>query len=95
MEFKVLLLLDNAGGHPDELYYEGVKVEFLPPNTTSVLQPMDQGIIRAFKALYTRNCLQSLVHEMDSDPDFSLTEYWKKFTIATCLNVIAECLKVS
>ena len=43
MEFHVLLLVDNAGGHPVELDHEGVQIEFLPPNTTSLLQPMDQG----------------------------------------------------
>jgi transglutaminase-like putative cysteine protease len=29
-----------------------VKVEYLPPNTTSLLQPMEQGIIVNFKAYY-------------------------------------------
>ncbi|XP_064077623.1 tigger transposable element-derived protein 1-like [Macrobrachium nipponense] len=67
MEFKVLLIImDNAGGHPLDLYYKGVKLEFLPPNTTSLLQPMDQGVIRAFKALYTGNSLQHLVDAMDT-----------------------------
>ena len=93
MEFKVLLLLDNAGGHPADLDYEGVRVEFLPPNTTSLIQPMDQGVIRAFKALYTRNSLQYLVKEMDSNPDFDLTTYWKKFNIAHCLTIVGQSLK--
>uniref|UniRef100_A0A671X4X5 DDE-1 domain-containing protein n=1 Tax=Sparus aurata TaxID=8175 RepID=A0A671X4X5_SPAAU len=46
--------------HADDLSYDGVQIEFLPPNTTSLIQPMDQGIIRAFKALYTRNILLRL-----------------------------------
>uniref|UniRef100_A0A3P8TXQ8 DDE-1 domain-containing protein n=1 Tax=Amphiprion percula TaxID=161767 RepID=A0A3P8TXQ8_AMPPE len=45
--------------------------DFLPPNTTSLIQPMDQGIICAFKALYTRNTLQNLIEAMDLDEDFS------------------------
>ncbi|UYV83999.1 TIGD1 [Cordylochernes scorpioides] len=49
---KVLLLIDNAPGHPQDLEYENVKVIFLPKNTTSLLQPLDQGIISTFKALY-------------------------------------------
>ncbi|GFT87409.1 hypothetical protein NPIL_268491 [Nephila pilipes] len=43
MENLVLLIMDNAGGLPVNLYYEGVQIEFLPPNTTSLLQPMDEG----------------------------------------------------
>ena len=41
MEFKVLLVLGNARGNPANLNYDGVKIEFQPSNTTSLLQPMD------------------------------------------------------
>ena len=55
-EKKALLLMDNAPGHPVDLDSSstGIKVEvvFLPPNTTSLLQPMDQGTITAFNAYY-------------------------------------------
>ena len=44
--FKILLLLDNCTAHPPALLKHidpNVRVEFLPPNTTSLIQPMDQG----------------------------------------------------
>ena len=47
-EFKVLLLVDNAPGHP-QLEHQNVQVLFLPPNTTSLIQPLDQGIIATFR----------------------------------------------
>ncbi|GFU44881.1 HTH CENPB-type domain-containing protein [Nephila pilipes] len=72
MEFHVFLLTDNAGGHPVDLYHEGVQIKFLPPNTASLLQPMDQGVIRTFKALYTGNYLQLLFDVMDEKEDFQL-----------------------
>ena len=31
MEFHLLLLVDNAGGHPVDLHHEGVQIELLPP----------------------------------------------------------------
>ncbi|KAG7163515.1 Tigger transposable element-derived protein 1-like 53 [Homarus americanus] len=45
--FEILLLLDNAPGHSPLLLdrHPNVKVVFLPPNTTSILQPMDQELI--------------------------------------------------
>uniref|UniRef100_A0A667ZJI2 DDE-1 domain-containing protein n=1 Tax=Myripristis murdjan TaxID=586833 RepID=A0A667ZJI2_9TELE len=79
--------------HADDLSYDGVQIEFLPPNTTSLIQPMDQGIIHAFKALYTRNTLQHLVEAMDSDQDFSLKAYWRKYTIASCLQNIQRAIQ--
>lgn len=52
---RVLLLLDNCSSHKIEnLALSYVDVYFLPPNTTSKLQPMDAGIIMAFKKHYRR-----------------------------------------
>ncbi|XP_045137188.1 tigger transposable element-derived protein 1-like [Portunus trituberculatus] len=47
---RVLLVLDNAHGHPAHLgdFNPNVKVVYLPPNTTALLQPMDQGVIASF-----------------------------------------------
>ncbi|KAG7170829.1 Tigger transposable element-derived protein 1-like 31 [Homarus americanus] len=53
--FKILLLLDNAPGHSPLLLdrHPNVKVVFLPPNTTSILQPMDQELICNVKAAFS------------------------------------------
>lgn len=52
---KVLLLVDNAPSHIyDPKTLTNVRVEFLPPNMTSRIQPNDGGIIKAFKAHYKR-----------------------------------------
>ncbi|CAH0722847.1 unnamed protein product, partial [Brenthis ino] len=47
---KILLLVDNCPAHPHIADLKSITLVFLPSNTTSVLQPMDQGIIRALKA---------------------------------------------
>jgi hypothetical protein len=53
---KVLLLMDNFSGHDLVVQLVGglqglsyVRIAWLPPNTTFVWQPMDQGIITGFK----------------------------------------------
>ncbi|KAG7154449.1 Tigger transposable element-derived protein 1-like 44 [Homarus americanus] len=55
MPFKILLLLDNAPGHSPLLLdrHPNIKVVFLPPNTTSILQPMDQELICNVKAAFS------------------------------------------
>jgi len=52
---NVLLLLDNASSHGHTPALSNVRLEYLPPNTTAHLQPMDGGIIRATKAYYRRH----------------------------------------
>lgn len=92
---KILLLLDNAPGHPVALdgMCDDAEVVFMPPNTTSLIQPLDQGVIAAFKAYYTRRCMQRLHAALDANSDLSVIQYWKTFTIADCLSIVRECLQ--
>ena len=50
----MLLLLDNAPSHPYTLcdINDNIKLLFLPPNTSSLLQPLDQGVIQTIKSYY-------------------------------------------
>ena len=50
---QICLLLDNCPAHPPTIDgLTNTTIKFLPPNTTSVLQPMDQGIIHSLKRHY-------------------------------------------
>lgn len=59
---KVLLIMDNCGPHGTALVdpQGQVKVVFLPPNCTSVYQPMDSGVI----AMLKKNYRYKLLHKM-------------------------------
>ncbi|CAF1057970.1 unnamed protein product [Brachionus calyciflorus] len=57
----ILLFVDNCWSHPDNLKFSNVKVLFLPPNTTSVTQPMDAGVKKCLKGFYrVKFCRQIL-----------------------------------
>ncbi|XP_067134285.1 tigger transposable element-derived protein 1-like [Centruroides vittatus] len=93
LPFKVVLFMDCAGGHATSLHYDGVQVEFLPPNTTFLIQPMDQRVIWAFKALYMRSTMEGLISSINEDNVvFSLKNYWRGYNIAKCLVNIQNAL---
>jgi len=62
---KVLLFVDNCPAHVDVQNLTATKLVFLPPNTTSVLQPCDQGIIYAFKQQYRKRIVRHMLHALE------------------------------
>ena len=50
---SAVLILDNCTAHPDEEEWVSedgqIFVKFLPPNVTSLIQPMNQGVLEALK----------------------------------------------
>ena len=72
---KKLMLVDNCPAHPKVERLQSIELVFLLPNCTSVLQPMDQGIIRLFKLHYRKQSLKMILTHMDetgSRPDKQL-----------------------
>ena len=61
----MILFVDNAPGHPKDVDVVNIKVIFLPANTTSKLQPLDQGIIQNFKQHYRKRLLRSIIAQAD------------------------------
>lgn len=70
---KVALIMDNFSGHqaavaelegmPEAFQLQHVTVIWLPSNSTSKTQPLDQGVIASFKANYRKLWLQYLLDE--------------------------------
>lgn len=64
---KAKLLIDNAPSHKTTKTYSHVELIFLPENTTAFLQPMDAGIIRAFKAHYKKLLVSKFIDLAEKD----------------------------
>ena len=66
---NVLLFLDNATSHQQSIQksLNNIKLVFLPKNTTSRLQPLDAGIIRAFKLKYRKLLIKYVISRVDEN----------------------------
>lgn len=69
-----------------------MEVVFLPANTTSLIQPLDQGVIRAFKVHYTCRSMIRIVDAMDISDEMEVRDFWKQFYVVQCLTLIEEAL---
>ena len=56
---NVALVIDNCPAHPH------IELFFLSPNTTSITQPMDQGVIRSLKAKYRANVVRKIIRSLE------------------------------
>jgi hypothetical protein len=80
----VLLLMDNFSAHElavkvirdcREGPLKWTKIEWFPANTTSLFQPLDQGIIQNWKCYVRRELLAFLKVEFDAGRDFIKTHH--------------------
>jgi hypothetical protein len=94
-----ILLIDNCSAHLidyDILKLKYLTVYFLPPNTTSFLQPCDAGIIKTFKTYYRTMYIENLISQVESgNVNFKLSLYdafvfiktaWESVTQETIIN---------
>ncbi len=97
---KIALVIDNCPSHP-KVKLENIKLVFLPPNTTSRTQPMDQGIIQNFKCHYRAHYVKhGLLKAMERgqkpnwnvlDAIYGIQAAWNKVTPATITNCFRHC----
>lgn len=56
------MMIDNAPLHPEDIEFLNIKLYYFPTNTTSLIQTLDQGIIKVFKDRYKKKfCLISFI----------------------------------
>ena len=92
LEPTALLLLDNAPSHPDEtkLVSKDGKIVamYMPPNTTPLIQPMDQGVLQNLKKHYRKSLLRKLL--MADAEGLSMVAFVKTINIKDVVYMIAD-----
>ena len=80
--WQILLLLDNFQAHIQGVELapppSNIRIQWLPANSTSLYQPLDQGIIYNLKAYYRKKWLQFMIQhfEANMDPIVSVSLYY-------------------
>ncbi|KAM7300847.1 tigger transposable element-derived protein 6-like [Ixodes scapularis] len=70
---QVLLLVDNCSAHNVDIELKAIQLAFLLPNTTSMLQPMDQGVIKNMKTFYRRHLLERMILCSGNESPYNIT----------------------
>ncbi|XP_068242343.1 tigger transposable element-derived protein 1-like [Palaemon carinicauda] len=85
---------DETGLEEDIIdQYKFIRVLYLPPNSTPILQPTDQQVISNFKKLYTKHLFKQCFNVTQST-NINLREFWRShFNIVHCLKFIDQAWK--
>ena len=81
---KVLMLVDNCPAHPSVSGLKAITLKFLPPNTTSHLQPMDQGIIQNMKVFYRKLVVERVIREIEAGREVD----YKAITVLDAIRMV-------
>jgi len=87
IRFKILLILDNAPGHPPFVgdLHSNIKVVFFPPLTTSLIQPMDQVFTVNFKVYSRRRVFAQAIAATEEDTEKTLMGFWINYSVYDCI----------
>jgi hypothetical protein len=76
--------VDNCSAHPKIQRLKNIKLVFFPPNLTSVLQPLDLGIIKNVKHYYRNSIVCGMIECIEKNEDFP------KITVLDAVTKLAE-----
>jgi hypothetical protein len=96
---KILLFIDLCAAHPQDTTKE-CETSVFPPNNTSILRSIDQGIIRSFKHYYWKQLVRKTISMIDCkllhdttlrktnvlDAQHFIVEPWHCVTYTTIVN---------
>ena len=84
------LFIDNCPAHPAQLKVGNIICKFLPANTTSLVQPLDQGVLGQFKTIYRSLMMRDIV----SDESKTMMEKYREYNLYMVIMNIAEAWKM-
>ena len=62
---KIALLVDNCAAHKQQPVLKNVEIFFFPSSCTSILQPLDMGIIKCLKGYYRTSLVERIIDNLE------------------------------
>ncbi|XP_048878070.1 tigger transposable element-derived protein 6 [Brienomyrus brachyistius] len=88
---KILLLVDSSPAHDmTNTTLRNIRVEFLPKNATSFLQPCDQGIIRTAKAYFRKEMARTVLQKVDEGSPATAVDIVKKISLLDAVLMLRD-----
>lgn len=80
---KIIMFFDHCAAHPQNMNLRNIEIKFFPANTTSCLQPCDQGIIKVFKQGFRKRLCRRVLRCVENKQPI------KKITLLDALHFCA------
>ncbi|KAE9522886.1 hypothetical protein AGLY_016697 [Aphis glycines] len=90
---SIPLLIDNCTAHPNNVQLKNITLEFLPPNTTSLIQPLDMGIIKNLKVRYRMKLVNFILEKIEEnlfDQSATANQISGKINILQAIQFVSE-----
>lgn len=62
----IILVLDNCTTHPN-VSLKNIKLKYLPPNITSLIHPLDMGVIQYLKVKYRATLVNYILEKIEEN----------------------------
>ncbi|XP_064468534.1 tigger transposable element-derived protein 6-like [Ornithodoros turicata] len=96
---KICLCLDNCTAHPvEDLVLSNTELQYFPANCTSVIQPLDQGVINSVKCAYRNRVLSRMLLDIRLNSNtkvdvYQAVEMLAASWVATSASIIRNCFR--
>ncbi|XP_025420572.1 tigger transposable element-derived protein 4-like [Sipha flava] len=90
---SILLLIDNCTAHPKNIELKNITLEFLPLNTTTLIQPLGMGIIKDLKMRYRMKLVNFILEKIEEklfDSSTSANQISGKINMLQAIQFISE-----
>jgi hypothetical protein len=81
---RSILLIDNCAAHPKNIELKNITLEFLSPKTTSLIQPLDIGVVKNLNVKYRMKLVNFILEKIEEklfDPSATANEISGKINI--------------